>query len=93
MDRDQAAHAFQARSDGAGQHPGGQILAEVALGEQGQVEADRVGGQQQLGAEIDLHVALAVRQRLQRLADGLLDLDRADGCHRNGCIDAELHAL
>ena len=63
----------------------------MPLGKQHELEADLVGGLQQFHAVVELRVEPAGRQRRQGFGDGLGGFRRADGRHRDRCVDSELH--
>ena len=63
MHGDQRADPIEPRPDCARQHPGGEVVAKVALGEQHKVEADAISGDEQIDTKIELGIEPPVRQR------------------------------
>src|SRR5262249_50861289 len=91
MNGDQRPDVVEPRGDRARHDPGGEIVAEMPLGEQDELETDLISRLQQFYAEIELRIEPSGRQWRQCLRHRLRDFGRTDSRHRNGRVETKLH--
>ena len=91
MNGDQGAQARRPGTDGAGERPGLEVGAEMALGVKHEVEARLVRLHQRVASEAEALVDFAGRERRHRRRDGARHRGRADGDMGNRSVQAKLH--
>src|SRR5262249_42832345 len=91
VDGDQRANAVEARPDGAREYPGGDVVAQVPLGEQHKIKAGTIRCNEQVYAKLELGIDTSVWKRREGFGDGLRDLRRTDGRHRDRRVESKLH--
>ena len=92
MNRHHGLDPRRLRGDGGGEEPGFHVGAEMAFGEEHDVEPGAVRGEQHVMRQHVGWVGHAVGQRRQGAPDGGVDLGRAHGDVRHGRVETELHA-